>query len=131
MRCPQIAARLMTTLLLISGIAFAQSTGEIDGIAWSADGKPLAGVQVVVHRADQSSHETVTSGSDGTFTVPNLKPGRYWIAGYSEKAQLISESSLKVDVVAGQTLHADVTLGKDTTSRTTFQRLVRRIDGLH
>ena len=131
MRWTQIAPGLMTAVLLISGSAFAQSTGEIGGIAWSADGKPLAGAQVVIHSAGENSHQTVISGADGTFTVHNLQPGRYWIAGYSEKAQLISETSLKVDVVAGQALHADLTLGKDTTPRTTFQRLVRRIDGLH
>ena len=125
--------RLLLTLALIAipTAGFGQSAGEIRGIVWTAEGKPLAGAEVFIHNADENSHTVATSGVDGVFAVPNLKPGRYWVAAYSDKAQLITESSVKLDLPAGQTVHADVTLGRSTVARSLFKRTIRRLDGLH
>ena len=123
--------KLTLALLALPAIISGQSTGEIRGIVWTAEGKPLAGAQVFVHNAGENSHDTVTSGADGVFDVRNLKPGSYWIAAYAEGPQLISESSVKLDLAAGQNLHADVTLGRSTVHRSFFKRMVRRLDGLH
>ena len=91
----------------------------------------MAGAEVFVHNADENTHTIATSGADGVFAVKELKPGRYWVAAYSEKAQLITESSVKMDLPAGQTVHADVTLGKRTATYSLFKRTIRRLDGLH
>jgi hypothetical protein len=109
----------------------AQSTGEIRGIVWTAEGKPFAGAEVFTHKADENSHLTTTSGADGTFAVHDLKPGHYWVAAYSEKAQLMTESSVNLDLTAGQIAHADVTLGRSTATYPFFKRMIRRLDGLH
>jgi hypothetical protein len=125
--------RLLFTLALLGSpaILFGQATGEIRGIVWTADGKPMAGAEVFVHNADENTHTIATSGADGVFAVKDLKPGRYWVAAYSEKAQLITETSVKMDLPAGQTVHADVTLGKSTATYSLFKRTIRRLDGLH
>jgi len=115
----------------MAAVAFGQSTGEIRGIVWTADGKPMAGADVVVHNAAEDSHVKVTSGSDGTFTVPNLTPGKYWIAAYAEQPQLITETSVKLELTAGETLHADVTLSKSTEHYCFVKGLLRRLDVLH
>jgi hypothetical protein len=111
--------------------AFGQSTGEIRGIVWTAEGKPLAGAQVFIHRTGEDSHLTTTSGADGAFAASGLKPGHYWVAAYSEKAQLMTESSVTLDLTAGQHAHADVTVGKSTVTYPFFKRMIRRLDGLH
>jgi hypothetical protein len=123
---------LLTLALLAIPIAgFAQSAGEIRGIVWTAEGKPFAGAEVFIHRTDENSHLTTTSGADGTFAVHDLKPGHYWVAAYSDKAQLMTESSVNLDLAAGQAAHADVTLGRSTVTYTFFKRTIRRLDGLH
>jgi hypothetical protein len=122
---------LTLALLTIPAVGFGQSAGEIRGIVWTADGKPLAGAEVFVHRTGENSHLTTTSGADGTFDAPDLKPGHYWVAAYSGKAQLMTESSVKLDLAAGQSQHADVTLGKSTVTYPFFKRMIRRLDGLH
>jgi hypothetical protein len=125
--------RLLLTLALLSvpTAGFGQSAGEIRGIVWTAEGKPLAGAQVFIHKADENSHLTTTSGADGTFAARDLKPGHYWVAAYADKAQLMSESSVNLDLTAGQTVHADVTLGRSTATYSFFKRMIRRLDGLH
>jgi hypothetical protein len=122
---------LTFALLALPAILFGQATGEIRGIVWTADGKSMAGAEVFVHNADENSHTIATCGADGVFTAPNLKPGRYWVAAYSDKAQLMTEDSVKLDLPAGQTVHADVTLGRSTATHSYFKRLIRRLDGLH
>jgi Carboxypeptidase regulatory-like domain len=121
---------LIGVLLVISATAFGQSTGEIQGIVWTAEGKPLAGAEVEIHKVGENSHLTAPSGAGGVFAVHDLKPGSYWVAAYSEKAQLMTESSVKLDLAAGQSLHADVTLGKSTVTYSYFKRMIRRLDGL-
>ena len=123
--------RLTLTLALLVMASFGQSAGEIRGIVWTAEGKPLAGAQVFIHKADENSHLTTTSGADGVFAVKDLKPGHYWVAAYSDKAQLMTESSVTLDLAAGQTAHADVTLGRSTATYSFFKRMIRRLDGLH
>jgi hypothetical protein len=110
---------------------FGQPAGGIRGIVWTAEGKPFAGAQVFIHKADENSHLTTTSGADGTFAVHDLKPGHYWVAAYSDTAQLMTESSVKFDLAAGQIAHADVTLGRSTATYSFFKRMIRRFDGLH
>jgi Carboxypeptidase regulatory-like domain len=125
--------RLLLTLALLAipAVAFGQSAGEIRGIVWTAEGKPLAAAQVFIHKTGEASHLTTTSGADGTFNARDLSPGHYWVAAYSEKAQLMSESSVTLDLAAGQSQHADVTLGKSTVTYPYFKRMIRRLDGLH
>jgi hypothetical protein len=43
----------------------------------------------------------------------------------------MTESSVKLDLTAGQTAHADVTLGRSTATYGFFMRMIRRLDGLH
>jgi hypothetical protein len=122
---------LTVALLTIPMAGFGQPAGGIRGIVWTAEGKPFAGAEVFIHKADENSHLTTTSAADGTFVVHNLTPGHYWVAAYSEKAQLMTESSVNLDLTAGQTAHADVTLGRGTATYTFFKRMIRRFDGLH
>jgi len=122
---------LTLALLAIPVVGFSQPAGEIRGIVWTADGRPLARAEVFIHRTGENTHVTTTSGADGTFEAPDLKPGHYWVAAYSEKAQLMTESSVKLDLAAGQSQHADVTLGRTTVTHPFFKRMIRRLDGLH
>jgi hypothetical protein len=122
---------LTLALLAIPTTSFAQSTGEIRGIVWTAEGKPLAFADVFIHLTGENSHLTITCGADGTFTAHDLKPGHYWVAAYSEKAQLMTESSVTLALAAGQSAHADVTVGKSTVTYPFFKRMIRRLDGLH
>jgi hypothetical protein len=125
--------RLLFTFMLLAlpAILFGQATGEISGIVWTAEGRPMAFAEVFVHNADENSHTIAFCSANGVFDVKDLKPGRYWVAAYSERAQLMSETSLKVNLPAGQNAHSDVTLGKSTATHGFFVRMVRRLDGLH
>jgi len=83
------------------------SLGTLHGIT-AKDGTPLAEAQIVIHREDDNSDLTVTSGSDGAYTVSNLKPGQYAVK--ASKGELQS-SPATVYVAAEQNLKVDLALG--------------------
>src|SRR5579863_10236412 len=83
------------------------SSGTLHGIT-AKDGTPLAEAQIVIHREDDNSDLTVTSGSDGAYTVSNLKPGQYAVK--ASKGELQS-SSATVYVAGEQNLKVDLALG--------------------
>ncbi|HVO60745.1 MAG TPA: carboxypeptidase-like regulatory domain-containing protein [Terriglobales bacterium] len=62
-------------------IVASQGIARIEGTAMSSDGKPVAGAMVLL-APDDMAHNPVLirrdqSDSDGTFTLPNVVPGRY------------------------------------------------------
>jgi hypothetical protein len=82
------------------------SSGALHGVI-AKDGRPLADAQVVIHREDDNSDFTVTSGSDGAFAVSNLKPGQYAVKAM--KAELQSSPAI-VYVAAQGDLKVDLSL---------------------
>jgi Putative beta-barrel porin-2, OmpL-like. bbp2/Carboxypeptidase regulatory-like domain len=92
--------------LNLASVYAQSSTGMLHGVT-AKDGIPVAEAQVVIHREDDNSDLTVTSGSGGAYTVSNLKPGQYAVK--ASKGELQS-SPATVYVVAEQNLKVDLTL---------------------
>jgi hypothetical protein len=118
-------------LALLAAALHAQSAATIRGFVWSSEGRPIPQAQVTIRSADSKSDQTITAGPDGVFVAPDLKPGRYDIIATAPNLQLATESITPVEVKAGQTAHADLTLGMSTLHHGFWSRLVRRLDGLH
>jgi hypothetical protein len=108
------------------------STANLRGTTRGPGGQPVAGAQVVAHTLEGGSADrtgasvsagvsaanvsaaaadrTVTSGSDGSFTIDDLKPGRYRLVASKDGFANSPESTL--EVAAGQSAQADITLGE-------------------
>jgi hypothetical protein len=99
---------------LSAPVSFAQLapdlTANLRGITREPGGQPLPGVQVVVHATDGSADRAVTSSSDGSFTVDDLKPGRYQLIG--AKDGFATSPDNNIELAEGQNVQADLTLGK-------------------
>lgn len=67
-------------LLLLSAAASAQSTtGTITGVVKDAAGAPVPDVTITITNSAINLSRTVTTNSEGTFSAPQLPPGRYTI----------------------------------------------------
>jgi Carboxypeptidase regulatory-like domain len=65
--------------------AQAQSTfGSIRGAAQDDSGAVLPDTQLTLHSLDENTDRTVVTGPDGTFTLENVKPGRYSVRAHHE-----------------------------------------------
>jgi TonB-dependent receptor len=111
--------RLLVRLLLFVPCIAGATTGDksipagngsVGGTVKDAAGAVLQGAQVVL----QPTAVTVTSDTQGTYTIRNIKPGTYTVTisyvGFATSVQTIT-------VTAGQTTPLDVTLAISSTSQ--------------
>src|ERR1039457_1491926 len=77
-------------LMFAIGTVNAQSVIEtarlsaIHGSAKDSSGRPVAGVEISVRNLDDQSDPAVVSGSDGSFALRKIKPGKYEISAAHE-----------------------------------------------
>ena len=69
---------LIVFVLTGSRLAMAQSTfGSVRGVAQDDSGAVLPGAQIALHSLDENTDRQVKTEADGSFTIENVKPGRY------------------------------------------------------
>lgn len=84
------------------------AAGSIRGITRDPCGHSVAAVSVTVYTVGENAGQTVVSGSDGTFLIENVKPGKYQLSARAEGFE--TSSSTTVDVTDQQTAIVDVPL---------------------
>ena len=67
----------VVALLCASGVAWAQTSGEIRGVVQDASGAVVPDTAVTATMAGTGSVRTVTSEKDGSFDIPELPVGTY------------------------------------------------------
>src|ERR1019366_5000012 len=87
--------------------------GTLHGVTANAEGGPIPEAQVVIHRDDDNTDMTVTSGSNGAFSASNLKPGRYEIK--ASQGEFRSPLAT-VDLAAQQDLKVNLALAPPVSS---------------
>ncbi len=106
-RPPRVLA-LAAALALASTAAFAQATGQINGIVTDSTGSVVPGVTIDVTNTATGQTRTAVTGADGFYTVPQLAPGVYQV-----KATLAGfRTSIrdKIEVVVNESARADLRL---------------------
>jgi len=90
----------------------ADSFGGLGGVTRdSASKQPVAQVRITAHNVATGADRTATSRSDGTFTMPELEPGRYQVAAARDG---FVGSVADVEVIAPATSQVVFVLAADT-----------------
>jgi Carboxypeptidase regulatory-like domain len=97
---------LVLFLFTISALGQA-NTGRLVGIVTSGDGV-ISGASVVVTDKQTNRQRTITTGSDGTFLIPQLDVGLYTIKVSATGFKTYTASDLKINV--GQEHSVDIKL---------------------
>ena len=84
-----MALTILVVAVLVHGPAFGQSTfGSVRGVVQDDTGAILPDAQVTLHSLDENTARMVKTDSDGSFTLENVKAGRYTVraehGGFSE-----------------------------------------------
>jgi hypothetical protein len=82
--------------------------GLVRGVALKADGVPLEAAHVTIHSKDGDVERDVTTQTDGTFTVDDLKPGPYEIT--ASKEGFVTPPATTVEVAQNQTSEVKLAL---------------------
>jgi hypothetical protein len=77
MTSKQLCCMVAAFLALSTGLAFAQTTGQIIGTVADQQGAVLPGVTVTATSPQLQGERTAVTDSTGTFRLPSLAPGNY------------------------------------------------------
>jgi len=137
------AARKVTILLLgflLTAIpAFGQGeAGTLSGTVLDPSGAAVKGATVAVTFVSTGAQRSVTTGNEGQYTIPGLRPGSYLVkitsAGfkaYETKAEVVTGSVSTIDakMTVGSAVEAVEVVGEGTTKvNTETQELSQLID---
>ena len=103
-----VLAAACCLLISFSSAQAEPDSGDLRGVTCNALGTPVPGVQVSVHGVEDNTDRNVFSDRYGTYTVENLRPGRYQLR--AAKGILASPSVTTVSLEARQDLRVDITL---------------------
>ena len=122
----------LAAVLALASILSAQESGQISGILHDQSGAVVPGAKVTATEAGTSLSRTATSGTDGSYLLPNLRPTSYILlaeatgfrAYRQADVQLLANQSLTINIamdVGAVTETVNVSgyvLQVDTTSST-------------
>ncbi len=100
---------LFTLFQLTTACVYAQvESGRVVGTIRDSSGAVVAGANVTVNETATSVEHQVSTGSDGTYVVTELKPGTYTLHVEHEGFQKAVQAPFKLDV--NQVVRVDITL---------------------
>ena len=108
----------LTILLcgLVAGLNAQTTNGTITGTVTDPSGGAVGGVQVEVTNQDTGGQRTATTLDNGTYSIPQLPPGRYTIT--VEKQGFAKETQPNVQLLVNQSATLDFKLSVAAVSQT-------------
>jgi hypothetical protein len=91
----------------IGGSVLLAPTCPVETVESPCPARPLAGVPVRVVDADGNVFASAVSGDEGAFTI-DVAPGSYLLTASIEEDPARSVKPVRVEVRAGEVVHADV-----------------------
>lgn len=103
-------------LLLLGGLASAQSTGSIQGTVVDATGAYVPNANVTIHNQGTGAEQTTTTDASGIYLVTSLPVGSYRVQVKSAGMQTMAVPNLEVSV--GSTVRQDFMLKISSSTET-------------
>jgi hypothetical protein len=106
---------LWVILCLATGMAQV-FTATVSGLVTDPSGAGIVGARVKVVNLETSDSREVVTGSDGRYTISQLKPGPYEVTVEAKGFQRFVEKSLTVQASQVAEFNAPLTIGETTQS---------------
>jgi hypothetical protein len=107
----RIAFSCALALVLTSGAALAQSTGELAGRVTDESGAVLPGVTVTATQTDTAFARTVVTDGEGAWVMPNMPPGPYRLEVMLQGFRTYVQTGIVLQVGQTPTLNAELAVG--------------------
>jgi Carboxypeptidase regulatory-like domain len=88
-----------------------QNTAQIQGTILDASGAPVPGAQVAVTQTTTGVSRTASSGTDGTYVLPNLQIGPYRLEVSKEGFAKYVQTGIELQVATNPTIDVSLKLG--------------------
>jgi hypothetical protein len=107
---------IMTVLAAQS--AFAQGYGKITGIVTDPTGGAVRGVKITLTQSATGVTTTTTTGSEGAYAFPSLRPAEYSLSATSTGFSTFNQTGIVLQADAGLTININLKLGNISESVT-------------
>src|SRR5687767_8492536 len=101
----------LLALVLTSGAALAQSTGELAGRVTDESGAVLPGVTVTATQTDTGFSRTVVTDGEGAWVMPNMPTGPYRLEVSLQGFRTYVQTGIVLQVGQTPTLNAELAVG--------------------
>lgn len=91
--------------------ASAQESGSILGTVRDASGGTVPGARVTVTNTETTDSRTVTTGDDGAYRSPGLRPGHYTVKVEKDGFKTVTQTALTLDVAAELVVNPTLEVG--------------------
>ena len=99
------------TVLLITTMAWAQATAELNGRVTDQSGGVLPGVTVTVTQTDTGFSRSVVTDDNGNYAMPNLPTGPYRLEVMLQGFRTYVQTGIVLQVAATPTINAVLSVG--------------------
>ncbi len=111
-----VVPAIAIVLVLITSPAFAQATGQINGVVTDSSGGVVPGATVTAVEQQTGLSRDTVSGANGLYTFPSLRPTVYEIRAVLTGFRTIRRTG--IELAANQNLTVNVTLELGELSET-------------
>src|SRR5690348_15116578 len=113
MRDPQNRFVLLVLILIAAGTLRAQqtATSQISGVVQDSSGAAIVGAEVRVTQTSTGFTRTATSGTDGSYTIPNLPVGPYRLQASASGFSVYSQEGIVLRVNSNPVINPALSVG--------------------
>src|ERR671913_162557 len=112
MRWFRVVCMSALALVLTSGAALAQSTGELAGRVTDESGAVLPGVTVTATQTDTAFSRTVVTDGEGNWVMPNMQTGPYRLEVMLQGFRTYVQTGIVLQVDANAVINASLQVGE-------------------
>jgi hypothetical protein len=108
---------LAALLLILAPLTFSQTitTADAVGVVSDPSGAVVPGAKVTIKSLDSGESRTESTNGQGQYRFPLMKPGDYEV---SAAGTGLKSNTLKITLLVGQALEANITVSPQATSTT-------------
>src|SRR4051812_20900248 len=107
---------LLSILLMFAAAAHAQESGQIAGTVQDQSGAVVAGTKITISESATGLSRTITSGADGNYVIPNLRPTTYILTAEAQGFQSYRQAG--ITLLANQSLTANISMSVGAVTET-------------
>src|SRR6266852_8619137 len=104
--------------LVYSGIARAQGLGSLSGTVIDPSGAAIPSATVMATETETGFARSVTTGTDGHYVIPELRPTGYILAVQAQGFRRFSQTGVTLQADQSATLNVKLEVGAATESVT-------------
>ena len=112
--CIVFVVSVSLVLSLIAVPASAQESGTILGVVRDASGGTVPDAKITITNADTNDSRSATTGDDGAFRVPGLRPGHYSVRIEKDGFKSSTQTALTLNVAEELVVNRSLEVGAAT-----------------